>query len=65
MSNLHSNGNLVKIGGEIFHTGGHWEDDGYWDEMESYELDKDTWTPRGPLPHLWLYHAGAAIYLEE
>ncbi|CAK8692432.1 unnamed protein product [Clavelina lepadiformis] len=65
MNNLHSNGNLVLLGNELFHTGGHWEEDGYWDEMESYDIAQNTWNPRGALPHLWLYHGCAAIFINE
>jgi len=65
MNNLHANGNLVLVGGEVFLTGGHWEDDGYLDEMESYDAEKDTWTSHGPLPYLWLYHEGAMVYVND
>ena len=64
MNNLHSNGNLAILGEEIFYTGGHWEEDGYWDEMESYDVTKDIWTSQGALPHLWLYHGCATVFLD-
>nr|CAB3259950.1 kelch-like protein 21 [Phallusia mammillata] len=65
MNNLHSNGNLVLLGGEVFVTGGHWEDDGYWDEMESYDVTSEAWTSKGALPHLWLYHGCATVYMDD
>lgn len=65
MNNLHSNGNLVVIGDDVVLTGGHWEDEGYWDEMESYDVTKKAWTRRGALPHLWLYHGCVTIVTSD
>lgn len=65
MHDLHANGGMATVAGSIYLTGGHWEDDGYWDEMESYNIEKDTWSQRGALPHLWLYHACTSIVISK
>ena len=64
MDSLHSNGNLMLLGSQVVHTGGHWVDGLYWDDFEIYDTKTDTWSPHGYLPHLWLYHQCAAVYID-
>ncbi|KAM6179047.1 kelch-like protein 30 [Rhynchocyon petersi] len=66
LHSLHENGGLVPLGDSLYVTGGRWQgmDGDYYVEMEVYDRERNTWTRRGALPRLWLYHGAAAVLLD-